>query len=222
MDVKNSNWTTQKPKVKIMIKEKLFTSNKFTRKFIIWFLSKKENGEWNSKTLRILFKKYRRINVDFASYGWAREGIDGPLTIGKYCSIGANFRRISFNHPIDGVSTHPIWFNPKFNWVKKDFRKRAHLKIDNDVWIGDNVTILPNCKHIGNGAVIAAGAVLTKNVGPYEIWGGVPAKCLKKRFDDETCQRLEKSEWWNLPESQLKELIEDFSNPNQFLDKLQR
>ncbi len=82
-----------------MIKEKLFTLNRFTRKFVIWLYSKRENGEWRSKTLRELFKKYRNINAGYASYGWAREGIDGPLTIGRYTSIGGNVRRISVNHP---------------------------------------------------------------------------------------------------------------------------
>ena len=222
MDVRNFSWIRKPLKVKQMIKEKLFTLNRFTRKFIVWYYSKRENGEWRSKTLRELYKKYKNIDAGHASYGWAREGIDGPLTIGKYASIGGNVRRISVNHPINGVTTHPCWFNPTFNWVKKDFRNRTHLKIGNDVWIGDNVTILPGCEKISDGSVIAAGAVLTKDVGAYEIWAGVPAKCIKKRFDDETIQKLQESEWWNLPEDQLKTLKDDFSNPDEFLSKLQR
>lgn len=194
-----------------MILEKLFKTNRFSRKFVIWYLSKKDNGEWRSVSLRKLFKKYRHIDAGYASYGWAREGIDGPLSIGKYVSIGANFRRISVNHPIDGVTTHPCWFNPIFGWCEKDFRKRQHLTIGNDVWIGDNVTVLPSCKNIADGAVIAAGAVVSKDVGEFEIWGGVPAKFIKKRFDDDICEQLKNTRWWDLPEDKLKNY--DFSNP---------
>ena len=60
--------------------EKLFKMNRFSRKFVIWYLSKRENGEWRSTSLRTLFKKYKNIDAGYASYGWAREGIDGPLT----------------------------------------------------------------------------------------------------------------------------------------------
>lgn len=200
-----------------MILEKLFKMNRFSRKFVIWYLSRKENGEWRSATLRTLFKKYRNIDAGYASYGWAREGIDGPLTIGKYVSIGGNVRRISINHPTEGVTTHPCWFNPVFGWVSTDFRKKSHLKIGNDVWIGDNVTILPGCESIGDGAIIAAGAVVTKNIPPYEIWGGVPANFIKKRFESNIAEKLKESEWWNLNENELKNYVKDFSNPSEFL-----
>ena len=162
-----------------MIIDKLFTMNRFTRKFVITYLKRKEGGEWRSASLRTLFKKYRNFDVGFASYCWANDLVDGPIAIGKYVSIGRNFRRISINHPIEGVTTHPCGFNPSFGWVKKDFRKRSHLKIGNDVWIGDNVTITPSCKSIGDGAVIAAGAVVTKDVPSFEIWAVFQPNLLK-------------------------------------------
>ena len=205
-----------------MIMEKLFKMNRFSRKFVIWYLSKRENGEWRSTSLRTLFKKYKNIDAGYASYGWAREGIDGPLTIGKYVSIGANFRRISVNHPVEGVTTHPCWFNPSFGWVKKDFREKQHLTIGNDVWIGDNVIVLPGCKNIGDGAIIAAGAIVTKDIPPYEIWGGIPSKFIKKRFEGETAEELIKTEWWNLKEDELKKYIDDFSNPEKFIEKINK
>ena len=202
-----------------MIIDKLFTMNRFTRKFVITYLKRKEGGEWRSASLRTLFKKYRNFDVGFASYGWANDLVDGPIAIGKYVSIGRNFRRISINHPIEGVTTHPCGFNPSFGLVKKDFRKRSHLKIGNDVWIGDNVTITPSCKSIGDGAVIAAGAVVTKDVPSFEIWGGVPAKFIKKRFSQEICDKLLEIKWWDLPEEELKGYASVFSNPEEFIDK---
>lgn len=200
-----------------MLYDKLFKMNRFTRQFLLWYLKKKEGGEWKSETIRSLFKKHRRIEAGMNSYGWAHDYINGPLKIGNYVSIGRNFRRISKNHPVDGVTTHAISFRPDFGLVKKDKRKRHRLVIENDVWIGDNVTILPACHHIGNGSIIAAGAVLAKDVGSYEIWGGVPARFIKNRFDEETANALESTKWWELEESELKPYSKYFNNPEEFL-----
>ena len=205
-----------------MIYDKLFKMNRFSREFLLWYLKRKEGGEWKSETIRSLFKKHRKIEVGKNSYGWAHDYINGPLKIGNYVSIGRNFRRISKNHPIDGVTTHPCSFSPKFGWVKKDKRKRELLEIGNDVWIGDNVTILPGCNHIGDGSIIAAGAVLTKDVGTYEIWGGVPAKFIKDRFDRETAEALANTKWWDLEEDELKEYIKDLNNPQKFLKHFEK
>ena len=205
-----------------MLYDKLFKMSKITRRFLIWYLKKKEGGEWNSETLRTLFKKHRKIKVGKKSYGWAHDYINGPLTIGNYVSIGRNFRRISRNHPISGVTTHATAFSPKFGWVEKDKRKKQKLIIGHDVWIGDNVTILPACKRVGHGAVIAAGAVLTKDVGNYEVWGGVPAKFIKNRFDKETAVALAKTKWWHMEEDELKKYIDDFENPQEFLKHFEK
>ena len=205
-----------------MISEKLFTRNRFTRKFLLWYLKRKEGGEWRSKTIRSLFKKYYKIDAGINSYGWAHDFIDGPLKIGNYVSIGRNFRRISKNHPIDGVTTHPCSFNPEFGWVNEDWRVDEFLEIGNDVWIGDNVTILPTCHHIGDGSIIAAGAVLTKDVGSFEIWGGVPAKFIKNRFDEDTAQELANTNWWDLEENELKEYLDVLNNPQEFIKKFKK
>ena len=196
--------------------------NRFTRKFLLWYLKRKEGGEWRSKTIRSLFKKYYKIDAGINSYGWAHDFIDGPLKIGNYVSIGRNFRRISKNHPIDGVTTHPCSFNPEFGWVNEDWRVDELLEIGNDVWIGDNVTILPTCHHIGDGSIIAAGAVLTKDVGSFEIWGGVPAKFIKNRFDEDTAQELANTNWWDLEENELKEYLDVLNNPQEFIKKFKK
>lgn len=80
----------------------------------------------------------------------------------------------------------------------------------------------PVCKKIGNGAIIAAGSLVTKDVPPYEIWSGMPAKHLKNRFEDETGTLLDKSEWWNFPESELKNIVNDFRDPKLFLKSVNK
>lgn len=151
---------------------KLFKRSKLFRKACGVYYSKKENGVFRSKTLRKLYYELKKIDAGMMSYGWNTDAINGPISIGKYCSFGPGVRRIEINHPSSGVTTHPCWFNPSVGWVNKDFRERVHLHIGNDVWIGANAIILPSVKEIGNGAIIGAGAVVTKDVAPYEIVGG--------------------------------------------------
>ena len=199
--------------------KRLFNKIPFFRKIITGIVSKFEGGVWRSPTIRKLYKKYRNIEVGYGSYGgWMTELFEGPAIIGNYTSIGRNLRRICVNHHLDYTTTHPCAFNPVFGWVDKDDRERSCINIGNDVWIGDYVTILPSCHEIGNGAVIAAGAVVTKDVPPYEVWGGVPACCLKRRFSSELANKLEESKWWMIPENELKKYVDMFSDPEKFAD----
>lgn len=96
--------------------------------------------------------------------------------------------------------------------------KKPLSVIENDVWIGFGVTIL-NGTHIGDGVIIAAGSVVTKDVEPYMIVGGVPAKPIRRRFSDKLCERLEKSKWWNYGPEILYGL--DISNPEECIDELE-
>lgn len=130
--------------------------------------------------------------------------------IGRFCSIGQNVKNSFGIHPSSGfVSTHPAFYSTKkqagFSFVKEDLfeehkyidnDKKYLIEIGNDVWIGNNVMIFDNVK-IGDGAIIAAGAVVTKNVEPYEIVGGVPTKLIRRRFDEETIEKLLKIKWWD-------------------------
>lgn len=198
----------------------LFCRSKVARKILIKYYSKKEGGVWRSATLRDFFYRYKGIKAGIGSYGWEYEDIKGPINIGNYCSLGPGIKRFEMNHITEGVTTHPCWFNPVYGWVNQDPRMKALLEIGNDVWIGANVILLPECKSIGDGAIIAAGAVVTKDVPPYEIWGGVPARCIRHRFSDEVINGLQRTQWWNFSEEKLKSMIDLFSDPSKFISEV--
>ena len=125
--------------------------------------------------------------------------------IGKYCSIASNVSIGPGIHKIDGPSTHPSFYLRdaplQIKYVKIDkFVPFKRTIIENDVWIGEGVIIIDGVK-IGNGAIIAAGSIVAKDVEPYTIVGGVPAKLIKKRFDEITIDKLLKSKWWDQTES---------------------
>ena len=128
----------------------------------------------------------------------------------------------SKNHHNNGVITHRGLVNQEFGGVKEDWRVDELLEIGNDVWIGDNVTVLPTCHRIGDGSIVAAGAVLTKDVGAFEIWGGVPAKFIKNRFDEDIAQELANTKWWDLEENELKEYLDILNNPQEFIKKFKK
>ena len=136
------------------------------------------------------------------------------LIIGKFCSIacGAKFLFNSANHKMASLSTYtfPLFFEEwglKKENVAQAWDQKGDIVIGNDVWIGYEAVILSGVT-IGDGAVIGCRAVVTKNVPPYTIVGGVPAKPIRKRFDEETIKELQKIKWWDWPEEKITEKIQ--------------
>lgn len=131
------------------------------------------------------------------------------LIIGKFCSIacGAKFLFNSANHKMASLSTYtfPLFFEEwdleKEN-VAQAWDQKGDIMIGNDVWIGYEAVILSGVT-IGDGAVIGCRAVVTKDIPPYTIVGGVPAKPIRKRFDEETIKELQKIKWWDWPEEKI-------------------
>ncbi|RKJ61474.1 antibiotic acetyltransferase [Butyricicoccus sp. 1XD8-22] len=145
--------------------------------------------------------------------------------IGSFCSI--NHRAIlgtEGNHPLDLVSTHPFLYSNNYDFIDgkiiqiKSSDVKNEVFIGNDVWIGTNAVILPGVT-IGNGAVIGAGAIVTKDVPPYAIVVGVPARVLRYRFTEEQIEMLEKIQWWEWDDSLIKERINDFYDIDKFIEK---
>jgi virginiamycin A acetyltransferase len=171
--------------------------SRLRRRILRWVLSL-EGGEIYSITARKIFSKYHNVQVGMYTYGFISSsyGIPSGTIIGRYCSIPRNIQILSGNHPITFKSCHPFFFNPMLGFVDKLLITRNRLTIGNDVYIGERVTILPAVSEIGNGAVIGAGSVVTKNVPPFAVVAGNPARILKYRFSQATVDEITKSAWW--------------------------
>ena len=142
------------------------------------------------------------------------------LVIGKFCSIacGVKFLFNSANHTLESLSsyTFPLfyedWGLEKSN-VATAWDNKGDIVIGNDVWIGYEAVIMAGV-HIGNGAIIAARAVVTKDVPAYTIVGGVPARPIRKRFDEDTIHKLEALQWWNWPTEKIRQYLPNINKGN--------
>jgi acetyltransferase-like isoleucine patch superfamily enzyme len=149
----------------------------------------------DSLKLREIFAKRYDIHVGMQSYGcFDRWRMRGPMQVGRYCSIANTVRSALDNHPFEAMTTHPALYEKKFGVVASDRQWDGHLSISDDVWIGHNVVLLPGCKTIGRGAIIGAGAIVTRSVEPYAIIAGNPARKLRMRFGTELIAALEQSQ----------------------------
>lgn len=121
--------------------------------------------------------------------------------IGKFCSISSGVYISPYNHNLRGITTHP---------VGDVNRKRQKVNIGNDVLISLNVTVVEGI-HIDDGAVIGAGAVVTHDIGKYEVWGGVPARFIKYRIsNDDVRHKLAELQWWDMPDEERNRIIEKY------------
>lgn len=163
--------------------------------------------------------------LGYASY--IGEDCHMEAKIGRFCSIASRVVTVRGNHPTKiWASTHPVFFSPKkqcgvsFVTEEKFQEMKPMITIGNDVWIGDSVLLVDGIT-IGDGAVIAAGAVVTKDVAPYTIVGGVPAKVIKTRFPEPTIQKLLQLKWWTRPVDWLAENATLFADVDSLLEKIE-
>lgn len=166
--------------------------------------------------------------LGFGSYIARESKINGK--IGRYCSIAQNVKIINGFHPTEKiVSTHPFFYSQSncvdLEGMKTDIfeelrfadkENKFDVIVGNDVWIGANAIILAGVK-IGDGAIIAAGAVVTKDVEPYSIVGGVPAKEIRKRFSKEQIDFLLQFKWWDKDNNWLKNNASSFAQIDRFI-----
>ena len=135
-------------------------------------------------------------------------------TIGAFCSIAENACIGHAEHPYNRFSTSPVFYKKdnafaETEFLTEEFDEFKTTIIGHDVWIGYNAYVKSGVT-IGNGSIIGAGAVVTKDVAPYTIVGGAPAKPIKMRFDDDTIKQVQSSEWWNLDDDDLKKYSQEF------------
>lgn len=145
--------------------------------------------------------------------------------IGNFCSIAQGVVIGAAEHPIERVSTSPAFegitnSSPRARFADFPAPEAKRTIIGSDVWIGANAIIKGGVK-IGHGAVIGAGAVVTKDVAPYAIAVGCPAKFIRYRFDESIRHRLLLSKWWELPDHSIKTMADKISSPADFLEALQ-
>jgi virginiamycin A acetyltransferase len=181
--------------------------NKRLRSIIQDLITKMEGGEYYSVTLRKVFKKYHNIEIGMYSYGgcFSSENIPSGVIIGRYCSFARNVYVFNGNHPLSNRSTHPFFYNPYLGYVDDLLISRTILTIGNDVWIGQNAIILKSVSKIENGAVIGAGAVVTKDVPAFAVVAGNPARIIKYRFSEDKIKEITDSAWWNRDIEEIKQ-----------------
>ena len=186
----------------------------------------------NSKELGFLknFITHPKIEVGDYTYYHDADGVENfeknvkylfdfnpdKLIIGKFCMIatGATFIMNGGNHLTDAISTYPFAAFGK-SWVNamegKSYPQKGDTIIGNDVWIGYQATIMPGVK-IGDGAIIASKSVVIKDVAPYSVVGGNPAKEITKRYSEEEIETLTQISWWNWPIEKITEHLQDLTN----------
>ena len=154
-----------------------------------------------------------KIKIGYATTLGYRNLLGGTIAIGKYCQLGVDVALHATNHPISYMTTY---INKNlFDGELKSLKQENVIAIGHDVWLGHGVVIVGNVT-VGNGAIIAAGSVITKDVEPYAIVAGVPAKEIRKRFSDTIIQEIETLQWWDKSEQELEKIkplfFKDFSN----------
>ncbi|MFP3543268.1 DapH/DapD/GlmU-related protein [Rhizobium sp. SIMBA_035] len=162
-------------------------------------------------------ERCRISEVEFGDYSYIMQ--DGSIwcaTIGKFVNIAAAVRINATNHPTWRATLHHFTYRATDYWPDADmetdffeWRRSNRVTIGHDVWIGHGATILPGVT-VGNGAVIGAGAVVSKDVAPYTIVGGVPAKLIRERFGRGVGERMDKLAWWDWEHAKLRSALDDF------------
>lgn len=175
------------------------------RRFLVRMLLALEGGPMRSGTLRLVMDAVHGIVVGAHSYGCFDPVRFPPGTrVGRYVSVGPGVWAFRRNHPTDRLSMHPYFYHPSFGAEEVADVQTQHLRIEAGSWLGAHVLILPGCRRIGNGAVVAAGAVLTRDVPDYAIVGGNPARLIRYRFNEDAIAAATATRWWRKRPSSLR------------------
>ena len=201
---------------------------------LLWILGD-EHASRTAEINRILYERvadgrqlarfsHPQVEAGEHTYGLKRESFfayhpDDRVRIGKFCSIADGVRFVFGGHRLDTISTFPFRAICFGDAPHADATSHGEIIVGHDVWIGVNAVILSGVT-IGNGAVVAAGAVVTKDVPAYAVVGGVPAKLIKMRFEPDQVAALEKIQWWNWPLEKIRANLDLFyASPSAFLQR---
>jgi acetyltransferase-like isoleucine patch superfamily enzyme len=174
-----------------------------------------ESGMFWSATAREHLRRYHGVDIGAYSYGecFVPGALPPGTVVGRYVSVAAGVRAFTRNHPMERLSLHPFFYNQRLGIVASDTIASGRLIIDHEAWIGERAIITPGCARIGIGAVVGAGAVVTRDVDDFAVVAGNPAKRIKMRFDEDTARLLLRSRWWDRPLRELREWVPDLLKP---------
>lgn len=204
----------------------VFSIKKLTHPYISCLAIWDKNTTFTKKTG--LGRGSKLLNVQIGEF--SSVGIDSKVSnakVGRFSEIAREVYVGLGPHPTDYLSTHSIFYKNKPwashpEWVKEiDFNESPISNIGNAVWIGTRAIIMDGVS-VGDGAIVATGAVVTKDVPPFAIVGGVPAKVIRYRFSPEVIERLMKIQWWNLPDEEITKRIDLFHTPNLTLEEINK
>jgi len=171
----------------------------------------------------IVYAGSQLVNVEVGRY--CDIGYDNTIInvkIGSFCAFGKNIIIGGANHSVNWVSISTVFNSNKDDLNKKfsrhSFSLESITKVGNDVWIGDNVIIKAGVT-INNGAIVGIGSIVTKDIPPYEIWAGNPAKFIRKRFTENEIIELEKMQWWDWDDKKIDQYAPFFTNPSALINK---
>lgn len=204
----------------------LFDKRKFTYKNVSW------RAFWDKETDFTPFTVIRPnvflLKTKVGRYSRIRKNCHiAYADIGNFTVISRNVIVCPGAHPMNYLTPHSIFYKSDWGWHEKDWRKdidftwEQRVSIGNEVWIGLNSIIMEGVT-IGDGAIVATGSIVTKDVPPFAVVGGIPAKVIKYRFPQEMIDRLLEIQWWNLPDEEISNVIDLFHTKNPTLEDLNK
>lgn len=204
----------------------IFSIKKLTHKKVSLFAFWSKDSTFTKTTILC-----RGCSLDSSHIGkYSRVQINakmGYTTMGNFSAVGRDSVFGPGQHPTYFLTTNSIFYKRgnwgfRDEWCKEiDFEENARINIGNDVWIGRHAMVM-NGVTIGDGAIVAAGAIVTKDIPPYAIAGGIPAKVIKYRFSPEIIERLLEIKWWNLPDEEITRVKDIFHIPNPTMEDLDK